>query len=76
MIPTDFDMEQKLARRKFLEKAGKFAAVTPPAVAVLLATTKANYAVASSGSSHPNNGFGNGGGDGVPGHSGFEDIDR
>ena len=28
------------------------------------------------GISHGNNGFGNGGGDGVPGHSGFQDRNR
>jgi hypothetical protein len=64
------------ARRRFLATCGKFAAITPPAVTVLLASTAQNYAVAGSGGggthlpSGGNNGFGNGGGDGVPGRSG------
>ena len=66
------------ARRRFLAKCGKFAAITPPAMAVLLSSTAQNYAVAASGGggSIPsqvrggNNGFGNGGNDGVPGNSG------
>ncbi len=33
-------------------------------------------AIASCRGVHPNNGFGNGGGDGVPGKSGKEDHDR
>ena len=62
------------ARRRFLAKCGKFAVVTPPAMAVLLSSTAQNYAVAASGGhvsfSSGNNGFGNGGNDGVPGNSG------
>ncbi|OFW99343.1 MAG: hypothetical protein A3D94_02105 [Alphaproteobacteria bacterium RIFCSPHIGHO2_12_FULL_66_14] len=63
------------ARRRFLTTCGKFAAITPPAMAVLLSSTAQNYAVAASGNagsslSFGNNGFGNGGGDGVPGNSG------
>ena len=54
------------ARRRFLADCGKFAAATPPVVALLLSAANRNYAVAAS-----NNGFGNGGGDGVPGNSGF-----
>ena len=54
------------ARRRFLARCGKFAAVTPPAIALMLNAAERNYAVAASG----NNGFGNGGGDGVPGKSG------
>lgn len=63
------------ARRRFLARCGKFAVVTPPAMTVLLSSTAQNYAVAASGSgrgaslSFGNNGFGNGGGDGVPGNS-------
>ncbi|MQA65618.1 MAG: hypothetical protein GEU76_06930 [Alphaproteobacteria bacterium] len=52
------------ARRRFLLACGKFAVATPPAMALMLADAKRNYAMAS------NNGFGNGGGDGVPGNSG------
>jgi hypothetical protein len=66
------------ARRRFLAKCGKFAVITPPAMAVLLSSTAQNYAVAASGNGsqslsngiHGNNGFGNGGNDGVPGNSG------
>lgn len=69
-----------LARRDFMIKAGKLAAVTPPLVSVLLASTRNSYATASSGNGHvekhANNGFGNGGNDGVPGHSDHEDDDR
>jgi hypothetical protein len=80
-IQTESENDEKLARREFLEKCGKFAAVTPPAVAVLLATGKTNYAVASSGSNNGrgpqgNNGFGNGGNDGVPGNSKHQDNTR
>lgn len=66
------------ARRKFLANCGRFALVTPPAVALLLSSAERNFAVAASGAGGPqgNNGFGNGGGDGVPGNSGFEDVDR
>jgi len=66
---TDFE-----ARRRFLATCGKFALVTPPTIAVLLSSTAQNYAVAGSGGGgrlvpHANNGWGNGGHDGVPGHS-------
>jgi hypothetical protein len=64
------------ARRRFLAKCGKFALITPPAMTVLLSSTAQNYAVAASGGGvsfgapvHGNNGFGNGGNDGVPGNS-------
>jgi hypothetical protein len=62
-----------------MKKAGKFAIATPPALTIMLASVKGNYAAATSGNnggSHPNNGFGNGGGDGVPGKSGKSDRDR
>jgi hypothetical protein len=63
------------ARRRFLAKCGKYAVITPPAMAVLLSSTAQNYAVAASGgrvsfTHQGNNGFGNGGHDGVPGNSG------
>lgn len=62
------------ARRRFLATCGKFAIATPPAVTMILSQAGRNYAVASSGghgpSSRGNNGWGNGGGDGVPGKSG------
>jgi hypothetical protein len=62
------------ARRRFLKQCGRFSLATPPAVALLLATAERKYAVAASG--HGNNGFGNGGGDGVPGNSNKEDVNR
>ncbi len=37
------------ARRQFLARCGKFAVATPPAISLLLAASRANYAVASSG---------------------------
>jgi hypothetical protein len=49
-------------RRKFLISAGRFAAVTPPAITLLLSTSLTSDAIARSG----NNGYGNGGGDGSP----------
>ena len=63
------------ARRRFLATCGKFALITPPAITVLLSSTAQNYAVAGSGNgrvslSQGNNGWGNGGFDGVPGKSG------
>jgi len=60
------------ARRKFLSRCGKFAVVTPPAVALMLSAAQHNYATAASGAGNKqgNNGFGNGGNDGVPGNSG------
>lgn len=37
------------ARRRFLTQCGKFAFVTPPAIALLLSASGKNYAVAESG---------------------------
>ena len=39
------------ARRQFLARCGKFAVATPPAISLLLAASRSNYAVASSGGS-------------------------
>jgi hypothetical protein len=62
------------ARRRFLASCGKFAVATPPVVTLMLAEASRNYAVAVSGGGNGNrqgnNGFGNGGFDGVPGNSG------
>jgi hypothetical protein len=65
------------ARREFLAKCGKLAIATPPAVTLMLAASERHYAVAQSAGGgggarrrQGNNGFGNGGGDGVPGRSG------
>jgi hypothetical protein len=68
------ESEMVEARRRFLATCGKFAAITPPAMTLLLSNTAQNYAVAASGNAgrslSGNNGFGDGGGDGVPGNSG------
>ena len=74
-------------RRKFLISAGRFAAVTPPAITLLLSTSLTSDAIAQSGgrngNDHPgngdhghrgNNGYGNGGYDGSP--NGKSDKDR
>ncbi|WP_027576690.1 hypothetical protein [Bradyrhizobium sp. WSM1743] len=63
-------------RREFLKNCGKFAAVTPPTVTLLLSTSLTSGAIASSGGRTVggNNGFGNGGGDGSP--NGKPDRDR
>jgi hypothetical protein len=52
-------------RRKFLACCGRFAAVTPPAITLLLSTSLTSSAIARSGG-NGNNGRGNGGGDGSP----------
>ncbi len=60
-----------LARRRFLLNCGKFAVVTPPVVTLMLSSADRSYAKVMSGAKlKGNNGFGNGGGDGVPGNSG------
>ena len=63
-------------RRKFLISAGRFAAVTPPAITLLLSTSLTSDAIAHSGGRDGNgngghghtgnNGYGNGGYDGSP----------
>jgi hypothetical protein len=62
-------------RREFLKACGKFAAVTPPAITMLLSTSLTSKAIATSGAGgvyrdhegkKGNNGWGNGGGDGSP----------
>ena len=66
-------------RREFLKTCGKFAAVTPPTITLLLSTSLTSDAIAHSGASavhhrNGNNGWGNGGGDGSP--NGKDDKDR
>ncbi|WP_156464258.1 hypothetical protein [Afipia sp. Root123D2] len=64
-------------RRKFLATCGKFAAVTPPAITMLLSTSLTSTAIAHSsgrGNTKGNNGWGNGGGDGSP--NGKDDSNR
>ncbi|MFG3593306.1 hypothetical protein [Bradyrhizobium sp. RDI18] len=51
--------EAQADRRKFLAACGKFAAVTPPAITLLLSTTLTSEAIATSGA-RGNNGVGNG----------------
>ncbi|WP_192181222.1 hypothetical protein [Mesorhizobium amorphae] len=46
------------ARRDFLKKAGRFAAVTPPAITLLLGTSLNSKAIAKSGGSRPGHGWG------------------
>jgi hypothetical protein len=73
----DKGAEADRERREFMALCGRFAALTPPAMTILLSTTLTSGAIAASGGSvQGNNGFGNGGGDGVPGNSGQEDGDR
>jgi hypothetical protein len=70
-VRDDREQQQIEDRRKFLISAGRFAAVTPPAITLLLSTSLTSDAIAGSGAhghSGPkgNNGKGNGGGDGSP----------
>lgn len=46
------------ARRDFLKSAGKFAAVTPPAITFLLGTTLGSKAIAASSGAKPGLGWG------------------
>ena len=46
------DNEGSSARREFLRKAGKFAAVTPPLMATMLAVTSTPALANGSGSGH------------------------
>ena len=64
-MPNDIEIED---RRKFLISCGRFAAVTPPAMALLLSTSLTSTAIARSGLSGHDNG---------PGRSFFDnDPDR
>jgi hypothetical protein len=47
-------------RRSFLKACGKFAAVTPPVVSILLSTSLTSDAIARSGGSAGSNGGGKG----------------
>ncbi len=58
---TEDDVQR--ARRRFLANCGRFAVATPPAISLLLAASRANYAVASSGGTRSGGG---GGGDDPP----------
>jgi hypothetical protein len=61
---NDRQQQESEDRRKFLISAGRFAAVTPPAIPLLLSTSLTSDAIAGSGAH--NNGYGNGGDDGSP----------
>ena len=55
------DEEGADSRREFLKAAGRFAAITPPTMTLLLSTSMNSSAVASSGgvsTAHANNGYG------------------
>jgi hypothetical protein len=54
---TDLTGEEH-ARREFLKKAGRFAAVTPPAITFLLGTTLGSRAIAASSGTRPGHGWG------------------
>jgi hypothetical protein len=67
----DREQQEIEDRRNFLKSAGRFAAVTPPAITLLLSTSLTSDAIAGSGGRNGgdklkpgNNGFGNGGDDG------------
>lgn len=47
--PTDSDSHSDMRRRDFLDRAGRFAVVTPPAITMLLSTTLSSGAIAGSG---------------------------
>jgi hypothetical protein len=73
------EREETEDRRRFLLTCGRFAAVTPPAMTLLLSTSLTSDAIARSGANggggpKGNNGYGNGGGDGSP--NGKEDKYR
>lgn len=70
MMPEQSTPEADADRRKFLASCGKFAAVTPPAITMLLSTSLNSNAITGSAGrklhGQGNNGKGNGGGDGSP----------
>ena len=55
-IPEGLASEAQ-ARRDFLKKAGRFAAVTPPAITLVLGTSLDSEAIAKSGGSRPGHGW-------------------
>jgi hypothetical protein len=66
---NDREKQEIEDRRDFLKSAGRFAAVTPPAITLLLSTSLTSDAIAHSGGRNGggkpgNNGWGNGGNDG------------
>lgn len=69
-LSTEEGAPEDNARREFMKKAGRFAVVTPPTIAVLLGTTLNSRAIAASTGTTPGNtpggptNRGGGGGDG------------
>ena len=66
-VMSDREEQEIDDRRKFLISTGRFAAVAPPAITLLLSTSLTSDAIAhSGGGGHKpgNNGWGNGGNDG------------
>ena len=61
-------------RREFLKACGRFAAVTPPAVTMLLSASLTSDAIAASGSGSSNLGKGDGGGNRAKGGKGANGI--
>jgi hypothetical protein len=53
------DIDQEKDRRKFLATCGRFAAVTPPTITLLLSTSLTSNAIAGSHSGNNNNQGGN-----------------
>ena len=47
-VKTDDLTQEEQARREFLKKAGQFAVVTPPSIALLLGTSLNSQAIAAS----------------------------
>ena len=75
MEPDRTASSEEAERRQFLTKCGRFAAITPPAIALLLSTSLTSNAIAASGggrsigsSGQVGRGLGAGGGNGPPGN--------
>jgi hypothetical protein len=66
MTMTRFDIDESEDRREFLKSCGKFAAVTPPVMTLLLSTSLTSTAIAGSGGHavHRGNDYGHDGHDG------------
>jgi hypothetical protein len=67
--------DESLGRRDALRKMGLFAAYSTPIVIGVM-TSRKTMAASGGTDGGGNNGFGNGGNDGVPGNSGFPDTNR
>ena len=51
-VKSDELAKEEQARREFLKKAGQFAVVTPPSIALLLGTSLTSQAIAASHGGH------------------------